>query len=237
MGYHEQFFAECQKVVGDFTGKSVLIAGCGPGRDCIPFVAAGPSSITAMDIGDDLGVELPHPLVQYHRGSIEGCDLDSGQYDVVYSVATLEHVHNIEAAYIEMVRLARPGGVIYAFAAPLWNSRRGHHFDCLNPFPWIHLRLTQEELAALGDERAITHNGKPLREVVDWLYHSTYFNRYLSNRYIQACRHLPVSRMLQNDLWMDGAEDLTPEIASELSMKGYAREELLAVSHTLSALK
>jgi SAM-dependent methyltransferase len=236
MGYLNQFFTECHEFAGGFAGKSVLVAGCGPGLDCIPFVEEG-ASVTGLDIGDDIGVAYSNPSVRYHRASIEGCDLDSAQYDVVFSVATMEHVHKIEAAYHEMVRLVRPGGTIYALAAPLWNSRKGHHLECLYSFPWIHLRRTAKQIAALGDERGITHNGMALRDVVDWLFTSTYFNRAPSKRYVEACAFLPVSRILRNEFWMDGAEDLTVAVRSELALKGYTPEELLATSHRLIAMK
>ena len=153
MDYLNQFFAECHEVVGAFTGKSVLVAGCGVGLDCIPFVEAG-ASVTGLDVDRDIGLAYSNPAVRYYRASIEGCDLDSAQYDVVFSAATMEHVHNVEAAYREMVRLVRPGGTIYALAAPLWNSSKGHHLECLYPFPWIHLRRAPKQLLAFCEEHA-----------------------------------------------------------------------------------
>jgi hypothetical protein len=139
----------------------------------------------------------------------------------------MEHVQNLEAAYREMVRLTRRGGIIYALAAPLWNSRRGHHLACLHAFPWIHLRFKSEFIAMLGEELHITYNGKSLRDVVEWLFTSTYFNRANSACYVQACASLAVSRTLRNDLWMDGAEELTDAVMAELARKGYTRDELL----------
>lgn len=236
MGYREQFFEECRGVSGAFTGKSVLVAGCGPGLDCVPFAEAG-ASVTGLDICEDIGREFSHPAIRYHRASMEGCGLETGRYDVVFSIATMEHVQKIEAAYCEAVRLARPGGLIYVLAAPLWNSRRGHHLDCLNPFPWIHLRRSPEEIAALAERHGITHEGRPMREVVEWLFGSDYFNRSPSSRYTDACRELPVSQTLRNDLWLDGAEELTPAIHSELQSLGYSETDLLATSHTLIAIK
>jgi SAM-dependent methyltransferase len=236
MGYREQFFEECRGVAGSFTGKSVLVAGGGPGLDCVPFAEAG-ATVTGLDICDDIGREFSHPAVRYYRASMEGCGLETGRFDVVFSIATMEHVQNIEAAYREATRLARPGGVIYVLAAPLWNSRRGHHLDCLNPFPWIHLRRTPDEIAALAEGRGITHEGRPVREILDWLFVSDYFNRSSSRRYTDACRELPVSQTPRNDLWLDGAEELTPAIRSELEARGYSEADLLATSHTLIALK
>src|SRR5215469_5239142 len=129
MDYRDQFFEECKAVVGDLAGLSVCIPGCGPGRDCVPFVSAS-AKITGLDIGADLGTAYSHSEVHYHRESIEGCALPSDHFDVIFCIATMEHVQNIEAGFAEMVRLCRFGGIIYSVAAPLWNSRRGHHMDC-----------------------------------------------------------------------------------------------------------
>src|SRR5262245_50974125 len=113
MDYHLHFFEKCRAHAGELSGKSVLIAGCGTGVDCAPFAEAG-AQVTGMDICKELGEAFTHPNVRYHRGSIEGCDLPSNCFDVVYSVATMEHVGNIEAGFNEMVRLARPGGLVYS---------------------------------------------------------------------------------------------------------------------------
>jgi SAM-dependent methyltransferase len=236
MDYRSQFFEESKAIVGGLSGLSVCIPGCGPGNDCIPFVAAG-AYVTGLDIGADLGVGFRSPQVRYHRGSIEGCDLPSDSFDVVFCIATMEHVQNMEGGFAEMVRLARPGGIIYSVAAPLWNSRRGHHLNCLDVFPWIHLRLAPAEIACWARERGIKHEDIELEHVMDFLFISDYFNRAPSHRYLAACRDLCVTKVARHDLWMDGQEDLTPEVRAELELLGYGEAELLATGHTFIARK
>jgi SAM-dependent methyltransferase len=232
MDYRRQFFQECLPFAGDLSGSSVLVVGCGPGLDCVPFVAAG-ASVTGLDICDDIGVACPE--ARYCQASIEDSGLPSDRFDMISCIATMEHVGGIERAFAEMVRLVRPGGLVYSVAAPLWNSRRGHHFDCLNPFPWIHLRMKPEQIIEFGERRGITHNGTAMRDVVNYVFDFRYFNRAPASRYVEACRELPVTEILRNDLWQDGTEELTPEIRQEL--KDYSRDELLTVSHTLVARK
>lgn len=232
MDYREQFFSEFRPFAGDLKGSSVLVIGCGQGLDCVPFVEAG-AGVTGLDICQDIGSAFPE--ARYHRASIEDSELPSDQFDVISCIATMEHVLGIERAFAEMVRLVRPGGLIYSVAAPLWNSRRGHHFDCLNPYPWIHLRMRPEQIVELAERHGITHNGIAMQDAVGYLFNSDAFNRAPASRYIEACRRLPVAEILRNDLWQDEAEELTPEILQEL--KDYSREELLAVSHTLAVRK
>jgi SAM-dependent methyltransferase len=232
MEYRQQFFLECRTFAGDLKGSSVLVVGCGQGLDCIPFVEAG-ASVTGLDICQDIGSAFPE--ARYCQASIEESGLPSDQFDMISCIATMEHVGGIERALAEMVRLVRPGGLVYSVAAPLWNSRRGHHFDCLNPFPWIHLRMKPEQIVEFAERRGITHNGTAMRYAVDYLFDFKYFNRAPATRYVNACRVLPVTEILRNDLWQDGAEELTAEILQEL--EDYSREELLAVAHTLVARK
>jgi hypothetical protein len=147
----------------------------------------------------------------------------------------MEHVIGIERGFAEMIRVLRPGGLIYSQACPLWNSRRGHHMDCLNPFPWIHLRMDRRQIVELASREGILHEGIELRYMMDYLFVGAYLNRHHSVRYVHAVRNLSLGQILYHDLWMDGEEELTPEIALEL--RDFRREELLATSHILVARK
>jgi uncharacterized Fe-S radical SAM superfamily protein PflX len=95
--------------------------------------------------------------------------------------------------------------------------------------------MKPEQIVEFAERRGITHNGTAMRYAVDYLFDFKYFNRAPATRYVNACRVLPVTEILRNDLWQDGAEELTAEILQEL--EDYSREELLAVAHTLVARK
>jgi SAM-dependent methyltransferase len=232
MGYREQFFAECHGFSGGLSGLSVLVAGCGRGLDCAPFVDAG-AKVCGLDICDDIGCELPS--VRYVRASIEDCGLPGDCFDVIFCITTMEHVIGIERAFAEMVRVVRPGGLIFSVASPLWNSRRGHHMDCLNPFPWIHLRMNRRQIVELANKKGILHDGIEMQHMMDYLFVGNYFNRHHSVRYVHAVRNLSLARILRHHLWMDGEDELTSEIA--LALKEFRREELLATAHILVARK
>ena len=232
--YHNQFFEHCLTYTGDLKGQSVLVVGCGRGSDCRMFTDAG-ATVAGVDICDDIGADFSDPT--YYHQSIEGSDLPGDAFDLVFAIATMEHVGRIRGAFFEMHRLVKPGGWIYSVAAPLWNSYQGHHFECLNPYPWIHLRMEQEELADFGDEHDLKHDGQALRFALPYLFESQAFNRVPAAKYMEAAGALPVSRMGWHALWMDGEDKLTPEIERELANRGYPRDELLAVSHTLVCQK
>jgi ubiquinone/menaquinone biosynthesis C-methylase UbiE len=234
--YLKQFSEECLRYAGAVAGKSVLVVGCGSGEDCRPFAEAG-ASVGGLDICDGIGRSFQHPAVAYTRGSIEGCSLAGESFDVVFCAATMEHVHGIEAGFREMVRLTKPGGLVYSVAAPLWNSRRGHHMSCLDQFPWIHLRAESSQIVRLAlDNGIVEFNGHSIGAVVDFVF-SDYFNRAPARRYVEACSGLAVAKTIRNNLWLDDAPHLSRDIAAELRPKGYTDEELLAVSHSFIAVR
>jgi hypothetical protein len=59
-------------------------------------VNRGAAEVHGLDVIEDIGASYSNPAVKYHRGSIEGCDLPSDYFDLVFSVATVEHVPKID---------------------------------------------------------------------------------------------------------------------------------------------
>jgi len=127
--------------------KTVLVVGCNTGYDCRYFIDLGAGEVHGVDIIDKIGADYTHPQVKYHQMSVEAMNLKSESYDLVFSVATFEHVQRIDLAFQEMVRVTKPKGIIYCVADPLWNSRQGHHKgNFFENYPWIHLRLSRDEI-------------------------------------------------------------------------------------------
>jgi hypothetical protein len=95
--------------------------------------------------------------------------------------------------------------------------------------------MDRRQIVELASREGILHEGIELRYMMDYLFVGGYLNRHHSVRYVHAVRNLSLGQILYHDLWMDGEEELTPEIALEL--RDFRREELLATSHTLVARK
>ncbi len=187
-----------------------------------------------VDVIDEIGADFSDPRVSYVRTSAEALDLAAAQFDLVYCFATMEHVARIDLAFPELVRVARPGGVIYSVAAPLWNSRVGHHkSELFEESPWIHLRLTRDQIVAECRRRGLTtYAGLPVEAHVDYMLNDAYFNKLPASDYLKACASLASADIIVNSLAYDADDDLTPDLESELGMLGYPREELLASVHT-----
>jgi SAM-dependent methyltransferase len=135
-------------------GRSVLVVGCNRGDDCRHFVEFDAAVVIGIDIMVEIGISFSHRSVAYCRASADSMPFSDGKFDFIFCFATMEHVGDIKSAFGEMARVCRPGGLIYSVAAPLWNCRQGPHWgDAFNDYPWIHLRLSPNEIIEFSERR------------------------------------------------------------------------------------
>lgn len=217
-------------------GSKVLVVGCGS-HDCRYFVEKGAAEVHGLDPRQ---AEYQHPRVRYFQASAEEIPLEDNAYDIVFCFATMEHVQNIAAAFSEMVRVAKVGGLIYSYAGPLWNSKRGHHKEhYLDGYPWLHLRATEEEMLDYVRKNKVppSPSGVTAENHIPFMLHSDYFNRLPSTKYVEVCNGLKGVEVIANEISFGYEEDLTEEILAELKAKGFSREELLSLAHTFIARK
>jgi SAM-dependent methyltransferase len=117
----------------DLRGRLVLDVGGGPGYFVRAFRAAGARSFCVdADVGELSGTGQPE------RGSILASALElpiaSERLDVAFSSNVLEHVPEPERMLAEMVRVTRPGGLVFC-AFTNWLSPWGGH----ETSPWHYL--------------------------------------------------------------------------------------------------
>ena len=109
----------------DLGGATVLDVGGGPGYFADAFRTAGASYFSVeADLGELSAHAEPGP------GSVLGSALAlpvrDGTVDVCYSSNVLEHVPEPERMLAEMVRVTRPGGLVFC-SFTLWLSYWGGH--------------------------------------------------------------------------------------------------------------
>lgn len=152
----ETLLAELQRFGFDATTSDVLEIGCGTGLNSVFLAARGVRRTIGLDLivrrsalrdavmrerfrDRDLNFQL-------RSVDLYANDLPSEHFDLVFGTATLEHLVDIQRAFLEIHRLLRPGGLIYQdFVA--WPSPIGGHALCTLDFPWGHARLTDDEVA------------------------------------------------------------------------------------------
>lgn len=210
--------------------EKVLIVGCGKGIDCELIRQKGAKYITGIDISEKIGQDYQHPDIKYVKTSATDMPFEDNEFDLVFSLAAIEHILDPKAAIKEMLRVVKKDCFVYCFGGLLWNSPYGHHMRKFFPNdPWIHIRKkTPEDVHKYyGEEFCQTQmeHAKGF-EHINYMY-SDGFNRVSIQEYksiiasfFDKCSPYSVR------FWMvlSWRELLTSEIKKELD--GYSEEEL-----------
>lgn len=113
------------------SGKKILIAGCGTGRDVLSWAGYRPALLMGLDL---FNYKKAWCLLRHHaqrrfpftKLDFIQADLTKLQafgdasFDVVGSDGVFEHVRDLPAVLREFHRVLRPGGIVYATYGPLW---------------------------------------------------------------------------------------------------------------------
>jgi ubiquinone/menaquinone biosynthesis C-methylase UbiE len=186
--YHNQLIEEALGFT-HVRDRSVLVVGCGRGKECELIRQAGAREVIGIDCGKTLGKGYPHPAIKYVEGFAEDLPFRDGRFNVVTCCATLEHVRDPEMALREMIRVTASRGIIYCYADPLWNSPFGHHKKSIFPNdPWLHLRFdTVEQIMEYFRARSgEIIDGAPLEDHVKYMMERKHLNKFSIQQYKEA---------------------------------------------------
>jgi SAM-dependent methyltransferase len=120
----------------------------------------------------------------------------AGAYDVVFSLATFEHIADLGAALRHIGAALRPGGLLLAQVGPIWSGWRGHHVfpghlgsdadktdDLLDHMvPWQHLIMQPGDMQAWLTTR---YGAAYAENAVGWIYESPRLNRLFYEDYVE----------------------------------------------------
>lgn len=114
----------------DLQGKAILDVGCGSGHDAAYYAAQG-AAVSGVDISEQeiamarekvAGVFVPAPMEQL--------PFDAETFDIVTSFYAIQHTEDVPKTLLEMLRVAKPGGVIMILAKhPFRNLLESHVND------------------------------------------------------------------------------------------------------------
>lgn len=124
---------------------SALEVGCSDGLACELVAMLGVPRVRGIDTSAVVNLVPTSPAVKLARASCERLPFDDASFDLVFSIAVMEHVPQPDKAFEEMLRVTRPGGYCYVQTAPLYFSPFGHHMPYFRE-PWAHLTHTPDEL-------------------------------------------------------------------------------------------
>ncbi|MCS6920099.1 MAG: class I SAM-dependent methyltransferase [Fimbriimonadales bacterium] len=159
----------------DLQGKRALDLGCGHGSLCIDMAKAGATRVVGVDLNERLiqfaqrNLQLNYPeladRVEFH--CIDIAHLNEGDFDLMTSKDTFEHVMDLPKVLADMRARLKSGGRLYAAIGPLWNSPFGDH-DAIKRLigvnlPWAHIVLPHRLVLHATAKRV----GRPLQSYRD----------------------------------------------------------------------
>jgi len=116
--WERQFLDYMQPHAADFfPGKKILDAGCGNGRFAY-YAAKYGAEVWAIDLGP--AVEVARRNTEARNVHVVQADLhhppfELESFDFIYSIGVLHHLPNPEAAFQNLLRFLRPGGVVQIY--------------------------------------------------------------------------------------------------------------------------
>jgi SAM-dependent methyltransferase len=189
--------AEYAAHFGPLGGTTVLDIGCGLGGKTVAYAEAGARAV-GVDIAPEhvtqsvsfaLSRGAAVPFLVGDAGSLPFRD---GTFDLVVANDAMEHFTDPRSALAELVRVVRPGGVIYLFFTP-WGSPLGSHLYDYIRTPWCHLvfpeRLLGAVLATVLERRGSADPAGEADSLID-AYHAE-LNRLTVRRYRKIVADTP----------------------------------------------
>ena len=116
--WEKQFLDYMQPHAADFfPGKKILDAGCGNGRFAY-YAAKYGADVWAIDLGS--AVEVARRNTQARNVHVVQADLHNPpfaleSFDFIYSIGVLHHLPDPEAAFQNLLRFLKPGGVVQIY--------------------------------------------------------------------------------------------------------------------------
>lgn len=116
------------------------------------------------------------------------------EFDFVITFSVLEHLSDLERAFIEIKRVLKPEGYFASLFGPVWSCNVGHHIYA-NPghplfdfFQWrlpshIHLLSSLDEIFEYYRGKGATEG--ELRSVEEWFFKTDIINRVFFEDYIK----------------------------------------------------
>lgn len=148
-------------------GSRVLEVACGDGMTGRVIASFG-HDVTLHDLEDwrdRRARELPFVAADL----CESMPLEPERFDLIFSYNSFEHISGPAAALAELVRLCRPGGVIYLDFGPLYASPWGLHVGSTLHMPYVQFLFSPdfhqrkiEDLGGLEDLGKRSMSPQPL---------------------------------------------------------------------------
>lgn len=231
--YNKAYLGRMFKFVPIPKGKKILDVGCSDGLVCDLLLNENPESVTGIDVLETVGENYKDPKITYFRMDAENLSFEDQSFDLTFSIATLEHCKDPLKVLQEMKRVTKKGGHCYVQAGPLYHSPFGHHmFGYFDDYPWIHLRLSKEEIIEYSrlhgiDKKIDESIGQKVEDYIIGMLNINHINGKKIKEYglweFMSAKDIEVIHFAQS---YEGENLLTDAIINELNR--YSKEDLTA---------
>ncbi len=130
--YYDRAVRRMFELLGTRPGDTVLDAGCGPGVHSIRAARAG-LKVNAIDISQTMLAEARRRVeragvadsVEFARENLTRMSFPDGTFRHVFSWGVIIHIHDIELALDELIRIVAPGGrlALYVTNESAWDYK------------------------------------------------------------------------------------------------------------------
>lgn len=169
------------------------------------------------------------------RGDGRFLPFDDCSFDVVFSIATLEHVNGVRKFMSEVERVLKPKGIFYVYFNPIWSSAKGHHVyaksgskearfwkEGKNPIPdYAHLYMKPEEMREYLKNSSC--DNELIEPIINWIYYDDGINRCAYEDYIQIFNESNLMRQCILK-YETGKKDLPNQKILELLKSKYGKD-------------
>lgn len=170
------------------------------------------ASLTGINPDPRLIKKKISPKCTIENLDVQSMHFDDCAFDAVLSIATFEHILDLEKALYEIYRVLKPGGIVYSIFGPIWSSGLGHHVYAVvddeearfwkpgkNPLPdFSHLYMSEEKMRSFLLK---TQTEKLTDVIVEWVYHKDEINRLFYKDYGRIFRRSPFKVLYFEDYW------------------------------------
>jgi len=175
-----------------------------------------------VDMLQTVGLRYNNPRCKFHHLDATTLPFADSSFDLVYSIATFEHVSDPLETLKTIKRLLRPGGYGYIQAAPLYYSPFGHHmFGYFDHYPWIHVRLSKTEISEYARANGIAAKieaarGGRAEDYIESMINLHHINGKLLHEYkLEEFASLPGVEIIKYTPSFEGENLITPEILAQ----------------------
>jgi ubiquinone/menaquinone biosynthesis C-methylase UbiE len=199
------------------------IGGDPPFGVAMEFMARGAKRVVTIDYRKDMADAQVAENIEFRNMDARDLKFDNDEFDIVFGVAVLEHLPNLDTVLDEAERVLVKDGYLYLHGGSLWSSNLGHHvwveadgmsyfFNANNPIPdWCHLLYQKDEMKTYLEAQHIIP--AHAQNIVDMVYDNPILNRYSYEDYIRFLHNSTMAiRTIKETSWRSPSGEMLAKL-------------------------